>query len=271
MRAGARSGALRRYPALAFLVVAAVLAVALPSALTLPYTGPPTLAEFAPVPGSGQNAGGDLGRLGSGSSGEVGFGSGDGAGPGQPDVDPGQPGGRFKRCVGSPPRQTEDPLSPPCVAFFEGDNFGATARGVSKDEIVVVAYFRRVRSQATTGQSSPPEGSLIDYDEEISPNDFYQDRAMKIFADYFNERYQTYGRHVHFYGLYTVPYTDANVIPQRRADAARVDAMGAFATIAFDANPIEPYVQEATKRGILAVTFSAFERTFYRRAAQLLW
>src|SRR5205807_1613108 len=46
-----------------------------------------------------------------------------------------------KGCVGKPPRQTEDPLAPPCVASFSGDNFGATYQGVSKDEISVLFYF----------------------------------------------------------------------------------------------------------------------------------
>src|SRR5688572_14509800 len=35
--------------------------------------------------------------------------------------------GRTRDCVGTPTRQTEDPMSPPCVAvMFEGDNGGAT-------------------------------------------------------------------------------------------------------------------------------------------------
>ncbi len=44
---------------------------------------------------------------------------------------------RVRRCVGDPPRQIEDPQSPPCVQFFEGDNGGATWKGVARDEIRV--------------------------------------------------------------------------------------------------------------------------------------
>src|SRR5688572_12407961 len=44
---------------------------------------------------------------------------------------------RVRRCVGDPPRQTEDPQSPPCVAAWSGDNGGATWQGVTRDEIVV--------------------------------------------------------------------------------------------------------------------------------------
>lgn len=45
---------------------------------------------------------------------------------------------RVRRCVGDPPRQTEDPQSPPCVNFWEGDNGGATTKGVTGNEIRVV-------------------------------------------------------------------------------------------------------------------------------------
>jgi len=44
---------------------------------------------------------------------------------------------RVRRCIGSPPRQIEDPQSPPCVPYFEGDNGGATSRGVTKTSITV--------------------------------------------------------------------------------------------------------------------------------------
>src|SRR5688500_18978088 len=31
---------------------------------------------------------------------------------------------RVRRCIGNPPRQTEDPQSPPCVNYWEGINNG---------------------------------------------------------------------------------------------------------------------------------------------------
>jgi hypothetical protein len=67
-----------------------------------------------------------------------------GEGEGAPPLPP-LPGGKGvnpsnKRCVGNPPRQTEDPTSPPCVAFFDGDNFGSTYQGVTGEEIRVLIY-----------------------------------------------------------------------------------------------------------------------------------
>ncbi len=44
---------------------------------------------------------------------------------------------RVRRCVGDPPRQTEDPQSPPCVNYWQVDNGGAPAKGVTRDEIRV--------------------------------------------------------------------------------------------------------------------------------------
>ncbi|HVE91993.1 MAG TPA: hypothetical protein VNE62_06810 [Actinomycetota bacterium] len=50
---------------------------------------------------------------------------------------------RSRRCYGNPPRQTEDPQSPPCVPYWDPkqDNGGATAPGVTADEIVVAWPF----------------------------------------------------------------------------------------------------------------------------------
>src|SRR5688572_11108045 len=33
---------------------------------------------------------------------------------------------RVRRCVGNPPRQIEDPQSPPCVNYWQGNNGGST-------------------------------------------------------------------------------------------------------------------------------------------------
>lgn len=45
---------------------------------------------------------------------------------------------RVKQCIGEPPRQIEDPQSPPCVPYWKGDNGGATWQGVTATEVKVV-------------------------------------------------------------------------------------------------------------------------------------
>src|SRR5438067_1531664 len=124
-----------RYTPLLTLALVLFLALAvLPSALNLPQTNPSTTLEYAPVPAADHNnapPGGNLSSLGLASSGTVGIGEGGvaaGAGGGVTGVGKNP---SAKRCVGKPPRQSEDPLSPPCVAYFQGNNFGSTYQGVT--------------------------------------------------------------------------------------------------------------------------------------------
>ncbi len=76
------------------------------------------------------------------------------------------PQNQLKRCVGPPPlRQIEDPQSPPCIAYWNGDNGGATSKGVTKDAVYVAV--------------PTPENAKDQYDA--------------LFA-FFNARFQLYGR-----------------------------------------------------------------------------
>lgn len=76
---------------------------------------------------------------------------------------------RVRRCVGNPPLQIEDPQSPPCVNYWEGNNGGATSKGVTRDEIIV-AYHSSV----------PPS----------------QHRLYDLLFRFFNSRFEFYGRHL---------------------------------------------------------------------------
>src|SRR5687767_6996608 len=111
----------------------------LPSALNLPQTNPSQTVEYAPVPPDDEatpDIAGNLSSLGLGSSSSIGESLPDHpVDPGAPDVSAIGRSPTTKRCVGHPPRQTEDPLSPPCVSHFAGDNFGATYAGVTGSEI----------------------------------------------------------------------------------------------------------------------------------------
>jgi hypothetical protein len=71
---------------------------------------------------------------------------------------------RVRHCIGDPPRQIEDPQSPPCVAYWEGtDNGGATSFGVSEAEVRI---------------------AVPNWDDSIHP-------ALQTF---FNSRFEFYGR-----------------------------------------------------------------------------
>ncbi len=77
-----------------------------------------------------------------------------------------------KHCIGNPPRQTEDPQSPPCIAYWKGDNGGATATGVTANQILLV------------------HGSTTDTGSPTKPDD-----AADL-LQFFNDRFETYQRKV---------------------------------------------------------------------------
>ena len=256
----ARGRALRQFPPLGFVAASAALALLLPSALTLPQTGPSTLAEYAPVPGEGQSRESPLSELGAAASGGLGSGraSGPGAGsvgessPPPPSPQAGGAGARrpgTKRCVGSPPRQTEDPLSPPCIAFFDGANFGATAKGVTESEIRVLYV-----SKCDSGNTD----KLVDLD---NPNDPDYQPALAGLVRHFNERYQLYGRRIHMWWA-TRQCSGGNSV--KAAMTALDEAVDPFAAISYP--EYESITNALTELGIM-VNQSGATRPFAQARA----
>jgi hypothetical protein len=160
-------------------VALAVLGVLLPLLLNAATSAPPAAAEFSP------NAQQVIKKAPDGQAAEV-NGTGDGQGsdggeggsPPPPPTPPPPtamptpkeelPENLLKRCVGPPPlRQIEDPQSPPCIAYWAGDNGGATAKGVTKDAIYIAV--------------PTPESSETQY---------------TALANFFNKRFQLYGRKI---------------------------------------------------------------------------
>lgn len=209
--------AVRRYPALLFLVVAGVLATLLPSTLRLPLSGPSSAAELAPVPGKSDTSAGDLSALGLSTTGGLGSGLGGVPGGRPPGDDDSLRGGtsggdganpRNKLCVGSPPRQTEDPLSPVCVAFFAGDNGGATSKGVTADEIRIVVENCNYSSDTDV---------FIDYQQDHPE----AEHRYVAYSAHFNRRFQLFDRRAHFY---EVRWTDCRGEPAvRRAQVQEIN------------------------------------------------
>ena len=153
----------------------ALLAVLLPLLLHAASAAPPTAAEFSP------NAKQVIKKAPPGQAAQV---NGTGASPAatpsatpRPTAGPSAtpsptaaptrvPGNQLKQCVGPPPlRQIEDPQSPPCIAYWSGDNGGATAKGVTRDAVYIAI--------------PTPENAQGAYDA--------------LFA-FFNKRFQFYGR-----------------------------------------------------------------------------
>ncbi len=276
----------RSYPPLVLLVVAVlVAALVLPSALNMPQSNPTTVLEYAPVPPEDDSPPADDGNvsaLGLGATDTLAEG-GDPPPPPPPPPDEGR-GERpqQKRCVGNPPRQTEDPMSPPCVPFFDGDNFGATYQGVTGEEIKVLVYFD---AGCTNNECPPGEdiGEILDLNEPARPAcpksyptsgndcDYLPIRIARAFANHFNDRFQTYGRTVRYYAY----ITRASSASQRRKDAAELWAeLKPFAVIdqATFSGHNQAFQDAMASRGVLAFTQeSALPNEFFRKNAPNSW
>ena len=155
------------------LIAIALLALLLPLVLHAATASPPTAAEFSPnakqvIKQAPPNQAAHVN--GTAASATPTPTAGPSATPSPTAPPPSVPENEVKHCVGPPPlRQVEDPQSPPCIAYWKGDNGGATARGVTRDAIYVAVP---------------------------TPNGFKQD--YEAFAAFFNKRFQLYHRKIVF-------------------------------------------------------------------------
>ena len=241
-----------------------------PNPLRVPNNDPTASAEYAPVPGrqeSAENA--NFGETGLASSGGIGAG-GEGFGflSGSP---PGKPPPQFRPrqldCVGSPPRQTEDELSPPCVAFFDGDNGDETWEGVTRDEIKIIFYNDLGIEGDMTTQYRPSD--------EQGDQTHYQwrniVRTIKAHVRYFQKRFQTYGRRVKVIAVGS-DGGPATRPEQRKGEAIVIAGQeGPFAVASLVENAQDAFV-ELAKRKIHSFGWNEdVPRRNYDQVAPFLW
>lgn len=132
-------------------------------------------------------------------------------------------------CVGNPPRQTEDPLSPPCVPDFDGDNGGATDRGITADSIEI-ALYNDVGVDGDMNAPYSPDDDAAGSQAADEQRDLV--RTVKAQLRYFQRHFQTYGRTVHVTALASKGGV-ATPCPQRTADSYLVDkVINPFANLA---------------------------------------
>jgi substrate-binding family protein len=94
--------------------------------------------------------------------------------------------GAVRPCPNRKVQVPNDPYSPPCYAF-SGNNGGATSKGVSGDTIVVSARFAGLPDLSAAPSTQGPGQPFSIKPEEIK-------RTITALADYFNSRFQFYGR-----------------------------------------------------------------------------
>lgn len=214
-----------RWPPIFALGLTAVLVfLVLPNPLRVPQNNPAAQAEFAPVPGKREqsSASANFGETNTATSEGIGSGGQNSEG-GSPDIPP-PPDFIYKpsdkQCVGNPPRQTEDPLSPPCVPFFEGDNKGNTWQGVTKDTITIVLY----NDLGVKGDMTVPwkvSDETADHETSQNGQQTYLVRTIKGMLSFFTNRYQTYGRRVQVIAVPSGGLTTK--CPQRASDATNIN------------------------------------------------
>ncbi|MDQ1438529.1 MAG: hypothetical protein QOK43_2158 [Acidimicrobiaceae bacterium] len=245
---------------------ACLLLVILLVAMSAPRIAPPAVAEIAPqaveqikdapeeqasTVGTGEGQGGDgLGDDGSGTTGD----------PKKPSDKPPRVSddpealdrSSVLHCVGNPPRQIEDPQSPPCIAIWEGDNGGATSRGVTADEVTVAVGD-------PAGAGAYPQALLDD------------------FATFFNKRFQFYGRKLRLVSFPTAG--QGAKIEEMQRDASRVaDEIGAFAAASYgyEEGRESLYFDELARRKVVSVMQVSFglpsvDEAHMRRNAPYQW
>lgn len=160
-------------------------------------------------------------------------------------------------CFGDPPRQTEDPLSPPCVPFFDGDNGGNTWRGVSPDRIDVVLY----NDLGVSGDLGSPDVA----------GDATLVRTIRTQLDYFAARYQLYERTVRVVALAS-PFGVATADALRRNDALDAIALSPFATAYLGDGDPSAFLEAMANAGVPTVgLFRHQSREFLDASAPYLW
>lgn len=247
----------RRFGPMSLLLVPLLLAAfVLPSALNVNQSNPSPTLEYAPVPASDNNPPPQIGNLDTLALARTtglktqGNGPGDGGGGGGNGLPPVIPPpviprtNSSKTCVGNPPRQTEDPFSPPCVPAFHGKNGGATAVGVTATEVRLLFYVKAYNlgdSGSYWDLGSPPKSGTTEPDVITS---------LRVWQQYFNQRFQAYGRFVRLF-VYSGTGGDAE---SRRADAAaNWNDIHPWATVIHAPNA-EPYMAEMARHGVLNFT-----------------
>ncbi len=179
----------------------------------------------------------------------------------------GSGGGAVAPKLACPDRQDQvpgDPYSPPCVSF-SGKNGGDSTKGVSATEIKVAYRVLNERGFQQT-LADLAGASLVDSPSSIT-------KTVGALADYFNERFQFYGRKIkmEFYdgqGSNTTELLGGGR-DKAEADAIKVaEEIGAFADLSATS---EPYAGALAKRKVIGFGTPYLSRAWHEQRAPYAW
>lgn len=159
---------------------------------------------------------------------------------------------------GDPPRQIESVYAPPCAAAFTGNNGGATSFGVTADAINVCFL------PELTGTSPGQDGEM---DGPVRASDSANLRTYKVLRDYFNSRYQFYGRRLRFFLPANDSTQSGDAQSRARADKAK-DVNKCFAALQ-ETKPAES--DQLAKRGILHFTQAQTPEKWFADHDPYIW
>lgn len=183
-------------------------------------------------------------------------------GPGTPGAGPGTSPPVAARCSG---RQVPgDPYAPPCTTW-SGNNGGATSKGVTGSQIVVAYRITNDQSfQQTLAQLAG--ASLQDTQADV-------ERTITALAQYFNSRYQFYGRKivVRFYSGQGSLSNElvGNGQAQAEADSVTVgQQLKAFADLSAES---EPYADALFRQGVMGFGDPYMSQHWHQQHAPYDW
>ncbi|MGH9187545.1 MAG: hypothetical protein ACRD0U_17305 [Acidimicrobiales bacterium] len=253
---------LRGYAPLVTILATLALLVAFvpskaPERRTVSVSGP----GVAGGPGLGQpGAGGGSTTTAPGSEG-TGTATGEGgSGQGPPAGSEGATVELASTCEGGT-RQTREPYSPPCIAF-SGDNGGATSRGGTADTITITVQEGALPSLYAVAGQAAQKANINDTAEDLR-------RTTLAFVDYFNTRFQLYGRKVEL-RFFTGQGDQLSEFFGAGGETANADALrvaqevGAFADLSV---LTAPYAEALTRQGVIAIPPPHFSQSWYDKHA----
>src|SRR5688572_32783550 len=174
-------------------------------------------------------------------------------------------------CSGGALQDSNTPYSPPCLKWNGTDNSGATTRGVTKDTITVVMR----ENNNSGGSSSRDSEKLKEQAREKGLTDTKEDqiRSRDALLEYFNTRFQLYGRKVKL-----VTYEGrGNMIKEfsgsgqeeANADALKVgQEIGAFADLSAIS---QPYFDALTRQKVVSFGGLHLPESYYASKAPYGW
>ena len=169
-----------------------------------------------------------------------------------------------QRCADRAEQIPGDPYSPVCLTF-SGDNGGATHQGVTATEIHLA--IRRTQDASFNDALAGIVGAgIVDTPEEV-------ERTLRTLVDYFNQRFQLYGRKI-VLDVYDGQGSVGTELVGNGRDKAEVDAT----KVAEEIKPFadltgltEPYGDALSRRRILNFGTPILSREWYTARRPYAW